>query len=76
MSVKTLDSGCDIRLRLGWRSDNQLGYDGPIKSLQDMPFSARCRRSARKSNNNPSRGHVGLVLRTGTEHANMELARP
>ena len=74
MSVKTFDSGCESWLRSGRRSDITLGYSGPMRSLIDAPFSACCRRSARKSSSKPSRGHVGLTFLTGTEKAGVGLA--
>lgn len=75
MSVKTFDSGCESWLRSGRRSDIILGYSGPIRSLTETPFSACCRRSARKSSSKPSRGQVGLMFLTGTEKAGVGLAK-
>ena len=69
MSVKTFDSGCESRLRFDFTSEITLGYSGPMRSLTEAPFSACCRRSARKSSSKPSKGHVGFIFRTGTEDA-------
>lgn len=65
MSVKTLDSGCELTLRAGFRREETLGYAGPTSFGVDTPSEACCCRSWRKSSKRLSSGHVGGPFRIG-----------
>ena len=58
MSVKTLDSGCEVRLRAGFKSEETLGYVGPTSLGVETPSDACCCRSRRKSKRIESNGQV------------------
>jgi hypothetical protein len=65
MSVKTLDSGWELMLRAGFRSEETLGYAGPTSLGVETPSDACCCRSWRKSRRRESNGQVGGPFRIG-----------
>lgn len=69
MSVKSLETGCDDTLFLGFNSEDILGYTGPARFGFGIPWAASCCRLWRKSNSMASSVHVSAVFRIGVKWA-------